>query len=139
MNETHLSQKFMPVLKGLCDACRVENVAENGTPDINYAGERTQGWIETKVFHGAYLHFERFQIPWFRRRCRATGGRYVWLLATDFASIALYRAVDLLECPTSVRGKWTCIHRDNLPERLTGTTWERPDWRKIMYEITNES
>ncbi len=138
MKETDLSHKLMPALNKVGHACRIENVAESSCPDVNYAFVRAQGWLETKVFHGSFLHFEKFQLPWMRARCRATEGRYVWVLATDFRYITLYSGYQLLGCETSIYKKWTRIHRKDLPNPQLTLDWYRPNWAELISVLADE-
>jgi len=63
------------------DFQRVENTADTGTPDVNFAVKGFgQGWIELKVAHDGWLKFELFQLPWIRRRLKAAPGT-CWVLA----------------------------------------------------------
>lgn len=112
VNEADFSNTYvLPKLRALPNShlVRVENAAETGTPDINYAIFPTQGWIETKVAKSGFLYFEKFQIPWFRKRIRATGGHHTWVLATEQVSAFLYSATEILAAPREPYKKWVRV------------------------------
>jgi hypothetical protein len=75
-------QQLKPLLKGL-DPCRVENLVNPGTPDINYI----EGWIELKFSYcwpkrGGVLkikHFTPQQRAWLTRRCLEGGKAFLIL------------------------------------------------------------
>jgi hypothetical protein len=116
MNETEFSANYVvpKIRKWGGHAERIENAATTGTPDINYALFPAQGWLETKVLKSGFLYFERFQIPWFSKRLRATGGHYVWVLATDQVSAFLYSATSILAAPREPYKKWVRVRSSDL-------------------------
>jgi hypothetical protein len=120
------------------DHCRIENAVGSGMPDINYAFWPRQGWCETKVVHGGKLFFEKFQLPWFRKRLRHTGGKDLWVLAYDKDATKLYAAADLIEAPREKIRKWTVVRTaDVVPLILVKCPG---DWlavrRAMLYEFT---
>ena len=137
MAETELGNKFAAGMRKLgVHIVRVENVAEDGTPDYNYAFERAEGWIETKEAKGSYLYFELFQIPWFRKRLRATRGRDVWVLATVKDRINLYAAHRILEADRVPAGKWVRVrHKELMPDLVLDFT--RPNWAALIEALTD--
>lgn len=135
MTESEFSAKFMPALNREGHAVRIENVSESGTPDINYAIHGTQGWIETKVAKGPYLYFERFQIPWFRKRLRVTEGRHVWVLAKVGDHANLYPARVFIEAERSSYQKWTrVLTKDVTPQVVIDLN--RPKWTAVIDALT---
>jgi hypothetical protein len=102
MSEHQLWTRVRDALKDVTDLkidlCRVENMVQAGTPDVNYCYNGVEGWIELKhadkppardstpVFpDGKGLRDE--QVIWIHKRARA-GGR-VWILARCGESIFL--------------------------------------------------
>lgn len=140
MSESDLTGRFMPALKKAeFHAVRIENSTESGTPDINYAKQRAQGWIETKVAKGSFVYFELFQIPWFRRRLRATEGRYLWVLVENARTIVLYPASAVLAAPREPVRDWVRVRQEDLGAPVAETSSDRPDWSVIIEALTNES
>jgi hypothetical protein len=105
--------------EGVCS--RVENSAEGGTPDVSYALYGYQGWIETKIVRAGKLHFEKFQIPWMRKRLRATNGVGVYVLCTDFKVVWLFDAIDVVQAPKTLHEKWTVVYLSDLTPVATLT------------------
>lgn len=121
------------------DHCRIENAVGSGMPDINYAfAPRRQGWCETKVIHSGKIFFEKFQLPWMKKRLRHTEGKDLWVLALDKDGVKLYAAADLIEAPREKIRKWTVVRTANVAPLV----WvKRPeDWqavhRAMLYEFT---
>lgn len=124
MNEAEFYRRHLrPTFKDWGDFFRVENSAQSGTPDINYAiavmGRTAQGWIETKVSHPGGLHFEKFQLPWMKRRLRYTGDRFVWVLALIHDMVFLIEAKNIVNKPTYLKGKWLVIAYHDLQPKVT--------------------
>lgn len=120
------------------DHSRIENAVGSGIPDISYALQGRQGWCETKVIHSGKIFFERFQLPWFKKRLRHTDGKDLWVLALDKDGVKLYAAADLIQAPREKIRKWTVIKTaDVIPLAVV----KRPeDWqavrRAFLYEFT---
>lgn len=99
MNEQEFSQRHvLPHLRQWGDASRIENSAESGTPDVTYAIDGQQGWIETKIIRNGVLTFERFQLPWLKRRLRVAHGN-LWIFATDSDGLYVYSAEQIIKAP----------------------------------------
>jgi hypothetical protein len=116
---------------------RIENAVGSGMPDISYAIGR-QGWLETKVVHSGKLFFEKFQLPWFRKRLRHTDGRDLWVLAFDKETVKLYAAAELLKAPREKVRKWTVIKTENVvPWLVIEHPWDwQPLRQALLYEFT---
>ena len=92
------------------DYARVENAVGTGMPDINYAIDGVQGWVEIKVAHAnGCLYFQVFQLAWFRKRARHTRGSGLYVLALVGPSVCLYSADTLLEAPRTTTTRWVVI------------------------------
>jgi len=91
------------------DHCRIENAVGSGMPDINYAFWPRQGWCETKVVHSGKLFFEKFQLPWMKKRLRHTEGKDLWVLALDKDGVKLYAAADIVAAPREKIRKWNVV------------------------------
>lgn len=141
MLESDLSGKFMPALRSRgYHATRVENAQGSGTPDINYAKLRTQGWVETKVAKGPWLYFERFQIPWMVARCKATEGRGVWVLAEIAGHAVLFSGPVIIAAPREPYRKWVRIRVDDLQgKESVAISLAYPLWDAIINAIADES
>jgi hypothetical protein len=117
---------------------RIENAVGSGLPDISYAIAPRQGWLETKVVHSGKLFFEKFQLPWFRKRLRHMGGKDLWVLAHAGYQVNLYAAADLLEAPREKVRKWTVIKTTDLePWLVIKAPWDwQPLRQALLYEFT---
>lgn len=99
MSERDLSQRLMTLLKQYGDAQRVENLATDGMPDVNYCIQGTEGWIENKWLHALPRHpsvvvrvpkFRASQRRWLLTRCSKAHGRaYVLLMIGNGAEYFL--------------------------------------------------
>jgi hypothetical protein len=140
MNESDLSGKFMSALKTRgFHGTRVENVQGSGTPDINFAKLRAQGWVETKTAKGSWLYFELYQIPWFISRLRATNGRFVWVLAEIAGYAYLFNASTITAAKREPHKKWVRIKvADIIGEAIASTNLERPSWDLIIDVLADE-
>lgn len=120
------------------DHSRVENAVGSGMPDINYAIFPRQGWCETKVIHSGKIFFEKFQLPWFKKRLRHTGGKDLWVLALDKDGVKLYAAADLVEAPREKIRKWSVVKTADVVPLVHVKKTE--DWlavrRAFLYEFT---
>lgn len=136
-----LEQKFandhiIPRLRKLGHAVHVQNSAESGTPDINYAIFPRQGWIEVKVAKSGWLYFETFQIPWIRKRHRAFPFS-VWVLARVGQEAALFSAEAILGADCEPYRKWTRCRVDGLES--VARTGLSGNWSGIMSVLTDPS
>lgn len=132
-----VNDEVMPNLRKHGHAIHVQNSAENGTPDINYAIFPTSGWIETKVAKSGWLYFETFQIPWFRKRLRALGGGGVFVLAKVGAETCLWKADAILGVDREPYKKWVRCKVDSLPAPLV--TLSTQGWGAIIAALTDPS
>ena len=137
MKETELSAKLMAYLnkRADTDAIRIENIAADCALDINYAIQRAQGWIETKIAKSQWLYFERFQLPAMRKRARVLGGRGVWVVAEVNGAVHMWRATAVFTAKREAYEKWTRIHFTWLPIANYSTSFERPDWQGLVDTI----
>jgi hypothetical protein len=132
-----VNDEVMPQLRKCGHVIHVQNTAESGTPDINYAIFPTSGWIETKVAKSGWLYFETFQIPWFRKRLRALGGGGVFVLAKVGTETCLWKADAILGVDREPYKKWVRCKVDNLPAPLV--TLSRQGWAAIIAALTDPS
>lgn len=116
---------------------RVENAVGSGMPDISYAIGR-QGWLETKVVHSGKIFFEKFQLPWFKKRLRHMDGKDLWVLAHDKDGVKLYAAADLTRAPREKYRKWTVVKTaDVCPLLVIKPPWDwQPLRQALLYEFT---
>ena len=117
---------------------RLENIL--GTvPDISYSlrgAANVHGWLELKIKHASgHLYFEKFQLPWFQRRLRATN-RGLWIIATDGFKLFLFHPQQLLPLPKTTKGKWTLVDvskvESHIPPELP---WP---WDMVWQKLANE-
>lgn len=125
-----VNNEVMPRLREHGHAIHVQNAAESGTPDINYAIFPVSGWIETKVAKSGWLYFETFQIPWFRKRIRALKGGGVFVLAKVNGNTCLWPAVAIIEAEREPYRKWTRVRVANLSDPIA------TDWSGILQCLT---
>jgi hypothetical protein len=117
MNETEFFRVHVrPRLERYGTYDRVENAVGTGMFDVNYAIEGTQGWLELKMVHsGGKIFFEKFQLPWLKRRARHTGNSGLWVLATDGkGAIWLYGPKTLLAAPRTPYKDWVILQQVDL-------------------------
>lgn len=129
------NDEIIPRLRKVGHAVHVQNTAEAGTPDINYAVQSRQGWIEAKVAKSGWLYFEKFQIPWLRKRNRACPFS-AWVLARVGSEARLYSAEAILGASRESYGKWVRCRADSVDciAKATGD-----DWSSIMSVLTDPS
>lgn len=87
------------------DACRIENTAGSGTPDINACYNGIELWIETKIMQPkGVVHIRPYQYAWIRRRV-VSGGK-VFILAYDPLSdnVYCYRGLGLSAMMSTKKG-----------------------------------
>lgn len=98
MSEANLSHKLMRALRAVGHAERMENMAANGTPDVNYCIQGVEGWVENKYlrFKPARAdtpivlpHYTKEQRNWHKDRRRAGGRVYVLLHIGDAGHVLL--------------------------------------------------
>ena len=75
------------------DLCRVENILEDGMPDVNYCIEGSEGWIENKFKHKWPVREDTpvrvgmmpGQIPWLINRTQCGGRAFLFVqIGTSF-------------------------------------------------------
>ena len=132
-----VNDEVMPQLRKYGHAIHVQNSAESGTPDINYAIFPISGWIEAKVAKSGWLYFETFQIPWFRKRLRALGGGGVFVLAKIGTETCLWKADAILAVDREPYKKWVRCKVDSLPAPLV--TLSSQGWSAIIAALTDPS
>lgn len=133
-----VNDEVMPPLRKHGHVVHVQNSADSGTPDINYAIFPATGWIEAKVAKSGWLYFETFQIPWFRKRLRALQGNGVWVLARVDDEICLWSANTVLSADREPYRKWVRCRVSSLgPPQVT----LKPggDWSGIVSALTDPS
>jgi hypothetical protein len=120
------------------DHCRVENTAESGTPDISYAINGIQGWIETKVVRHGKMHFERFQPAWMKKRLRHSLGN-VWVFAADEAAeqLFIYRADDIVKAPKSKYKDWLVVETKDVQPYVYSATRPWP-WGRVLLALVGK-
>lgn len=69
---------------------RIEASSGSGIPDINYAHNGMECWIETKIADGWKVRLRPYQWAWMQRRIRASGK--VSVVAEVGVMIAIFRA-----------------------------------------------
>lgn len=121
------------------DACRIENSAGSGMPDVNYAIEDYHGWIELKVAKRGKLVFETFQIPWLRRRLRHMDD--LWVLAMVGPELCLYHASEIVSAQTYLavtkQKTWTVINTLDIMPMVRGPKpWP---WEQVRAALTKQS
>ena len=132
-----VNDEVMPQLRKVGHVIHVQNSAESGTPDINYAIFPVSGWIESKVAKSGWLYFETFQIPWFRKRLRALGGGGIFVLAKVGAETCLWKADAILAAPREPYKKWV---RCKVTDLETPTvTLSQSGWGGIIAALTDPS
>lgn len=119
------------------DSCRIESTTGGGVPDVNYAIDGHHGWIELKVAKAGKLYFERFQIPWMRRRLRHMDA--VWVLALVDDELRLYHAGDIVHAQCHVESNktktWTVVEVNGIVATVSGP---RPwPWHDVFTILTN--
>lgn len=125
-----VNNEVMPRLRERGHAVHVQNTAESGTPDINYAIFPVSGWIETKVAKSGWLYFETFQIPWFRKRCRALKGTGVFVLAKVDGRPCLWPAMAIVKAERHPYRKWVRVRVEALVDPIA------TDWPGILQCLT---
>lgn len=130
MNESSFFNSLLkPRLKSWGDYCRVENSVGNGIPDVNYAIQNIEGWIETKVSKGQFLYFEKFQIPWIKKRIKHS--RTTWVLALCGDEINLYSGDQISNAEREPYRKWVRIKYKELTPVLSLTKPYKWDLLKL--------
>jgi len=137
LEQDFVNDEVMPQLRKVGHAIHVQNSAESGTPDINYAIFPASGWIEAKVAKAGWLYFETFQIPWFRKRLRALQGHGVWVLARVGDETYLWSANAVVGAPREPYKKWVRCKVDDLGPALV--TLSQSGWGGIITALTDPS
>ena len=122
----------MPHLLAWGDASRVENAVESGMPDISYAIEGVQGWIETKLVRRGLLHFEKFQLAWLRKRLRHAHDN-LWIFAVDDKGEAfyVYSALQVIMANRVLKRDWLVINVSNIGAPLVYGSNAPWPWEKV--------
>lgn len=136
LEQDFANDEIIPRLRKVGHAVHVQNSAESGTPDINYAVLPRQGWIEVKVAKSGWLYFEKFQIPWIRKRHRAFPFS-VWVLARVGQEARLYSAEAILGADREPYGKWVRCRADSIECIAKSDPFY--DWSGIMSVLTDPS
>lgn len=136
LEQDFANDHIVPRLRKVGHCVYVQNSAESGTPDLNYAVFPRQGWIEVKVAKSGWLYFEKFQIPWIRKRHRAFPFS-VWVLARIGQEAALYSAETILSVDTEPYRKWVRCRVESLTS--IAQTGLSDDWSGIMSVLTDPS
>jgi hypothetical protein len=137
MNEAAFFRSFLrPRLSEWGTYDRIENAIGSGLPDINYAIEGVQGWLEAKISHsGQRLFFEKFQLAWYIKRLRHTQGRGVWVIAANDEELWLYAASAMVAAPRTPQGKWLVVQQASLAPTVYGIKpWP---WEKIKEALVS--
>lgn len=135
MREDELYKRYVqPRLSDWGDCCRVENTVDSGMPDVNYAIEDTHGWLELKVTHGGLYHFERFQLPWLKRRARHSKDVWVLALHDRKAVVRLHSVSQLFEVELGTKKKWTTMDAEDVPFVLELKL--QSDWQQLRQVLT---
>lgn len=130
MNEAELYRRIVrPKLGSWGDCRRVENSVDSGMPDVNYAFDGVNGWLELKLSHGGLYHFEKFQLPWLKRRARHSKDVWVLGLNTGTASVRLHSVDQILSVDTKIKGKWTTMVSNDVPFHLDLEL--KSDWSQL--------
>lgn len=120
----------LPGLRKHGTVSKNENAAATGSPDYEYVINGTSGWFEAKVVHGSFVLFEKFQLPWMRKRVRETGVRNIWVLVSDATSVYLFESETLVRAPREPYRKWVRVNIRELSPRLSLLT--KPyDWALV--------
>lgn len=106
MNEKQFSQRLCTQLNRWGgEATRIENSAVPGTPDIFYCLRGISTWIETKILHGHFVYFEKFQVPWYRRHLHV--GTRILIVIGAGTEVYTTNPGALFGLPHTVRKKWS--------------------------------
>lgn len=136
MREDELYKRYVqPRISEWGDCCRVENTVDSGMPDVNYAIENNHGWLELKVVHSNLYHFEKFQLPWLKRRARHS--KDVWVLALHGreAVVRLHSVSQLFEAERGTKKKWTIMTAKDVPFTLELPL--KSDWQQLRQVLTH--
>lgn len=136
MNEADFYSRYVqPCISSHGDCCRVENTVDGGMPDVNFAIRNTHGWLELKVVHSGLLHFEKFQLPWLKRRFRHSKDVWVLVLHDTKGVVRLHTIPSILSCDFESKRKWTVVKADQPEYELElklGT-----DWTSLVTTLTH--
>ena len=139
MDEATFSrQHVMPRLLQWGDATRVENTATSGMPDISYAIAGIQGFVEMKVIRQGKLSFEKFQLPWLRKRLRHARGN-LWLFATDGDALYVYSAEQLLAAKRYPHGDMVQLFIEELAPPLFFSPTQPWQWGSVLTLLTRHT
>lgn len=120
------------------DVCRIESTTGGGVPDVNYAIQGHHGWIELKVAKRGKLIFEKFQIPWLRRRLHHMDA--LWILALVGPELCLYHASEIVSAPSYLavtkQKTWTVVNTLDIMASVRGPKpWP---WQQVFTILTNK-
>lgn len=105
-------------MSGVLHLERIESAVGTGVPDISAAGGGKQFWIETKVEKSGYLYFERFQIPWMKKRSKYTNSRGIFVLALCEDTIKCFDAGVIISATREPYRKWSRIRTEDIDSCL---------------------
>lgn len=125
-----------PFLAGHGDHERVENSVGSGTPDVNYAIEGVEGWIELKLCRGDSLHFEKYQLPWHVRRLKHNSRLYVMAYAPKSNMLYLYNSAYITSLPSTVRGRKVLVTPDPEWAEVSGLCHYNSTWTDVLASLT---
>ena len=139
LTETEFSRNdIMPHLLQWGDATRIETTTISGMPDISYAIAGLQGFVELKIVRQGKLTFEKFQLPWFRKRLRHAKGN-LWLFATDGAALYVYSAEQLLKAPRYPKGDMVQLFIEELEPPLVFSPAKPWNWGEALTLLTRHA
>ena len=75
--EQKFYQWFRKQLPITADCCRVETSTMGGMPDVNVCWQKTEVWVELKIYVGGRVLIRPEQNAWIHRRSAAGGRCYV--------------------------------------------------------------
>jgi hypothetical protein len=119
---------------------RIENTL-GSVPDISYAVEGKQPWVETKTTKSGWIYFEKFQIPWFKKRMRSTNGGGIFVLLTDDdgSTLYLFHANTFVEAETEMYRKWRRIELWKVADQALVCNKKPWHWADIKDAIVKNS
>ena len=138
MNEAEFYRTYVaPKLSAWGDHSRIENSLEGGTPDISYAITGVQGWIETKIIHSGKMSFEKFQLPWLRKRLRHAEGN-LFIFATDQTALYVYGAGQVLKAKATTYRKWTQVAIADIEKPVVYGPQQPWPWGEVLLLLTKD-
>jgi len=97
-------------MSGVLHLERIENSLGAGFPDVSAAGGGKQFLIETKVAKGEFIYFEKFQIPFYKKRLRYTNGKGIFVMALCEANeLMIWEASCFVDTKLEPYKKWNRV------------------------------